>query len=233
MSVLNSHQERREEKNQPISFFICLLGCLSLLGAAGRNPTIGTARQNTFWETSQFSTVIQRGPRAEALVLGVELRGKIRQKEKNHQSLRWEASNLWLAVKNSFLNGFVLCHPSTEIPNPSLSSPPCPLFVPVSPGSFQPLPILPGCGQVRGSMPAGSFWPCVSSVFIHFGETQHFGNLIPCLKRGWAWPWVQKGPQGTREAWASLPWESRLLQRGTAWVKKGKDVWEIPVWIKR
>lgn len=59
------------------------------------------------------------------------------------------------------------------------------------------------CGQERASVPAGSFWPCVSlSIFIHFGETQHFGNLILSLKWGWGWPWVEKGPQGTWETWA-------------------------------
>lgn len=31
----------------------------------------------------------------------------------------------------------------------------------------------------------------------------------------------------------SLPWESRLLWRETAWVKKGKDISEITVWIER
>lgn len=45
-----------------------MLGCLSLLGAVGRNPAIDTARQKAFWEPALFRNVIQQGPRAEALV---------------------------------------------------------------------------------------------------------------------------------------------------------------------
>lgn len=72
MSVLKSRQDgrRRERKTRPISFFIFLLGCFSPLGAAGRNPVIGIVRENTFQETSQFSTVIQQDPREKALVRG-------------------------------------------------------------------------------------------------------------------------------------------------------------------
>lgn len=72
MSVLKSHQDgrRRERKARPISVFIFLLGCFSTLGAAGRNPAIGIVRENTFWDTSQFSTVIQQDPREEALMCG-------------------------------------------------------------------------------------------------------------------------------------------------------------------
>lgn len=59
-----------KKNNRPISFFIFLLGCFSPLGAAGRNPAIGIVRENTFRETSQFSTVIHQDPREEALVHG-------------------------------------------------------------------------------------------------------------------------------------------------------------------
>lgn len=76
-----------------ICFFICVLGCLSPLGAVGRNPAIGTARQKAFRETALFRTVIQRGPRAEALVhCGI---GSYNQTEGEKQhSLRCKASYL-------------------------------------------------------------------------------------------------------------------------------------------
>lgn len=72
MSVLKSHQDGRRRKKKPdpsVSFFF-LLGCFSPLGAARRNPAIGIVGENTFWENSQFSTVIQQDPREEALVRG-------------------------------------------------------------------------------------------------------------------------------------------------------------------
>lgn len=65
MPVLKSH---RGGGRKHIGCFICMLGCLSPLGAAGRNPVIGTARQKVFWEASVFRNVIQQGPGAEALV---------------------------------------------------------------------------------------------------------------------------------------------------------------------
>lgn len=58
------------KKARPISSFIFLLGCFSPLGAAGRNRAIGIVRENTFQETSQFSTVIQQDPREAALMHG-------------------------------------------------------------------------------------------------------------------------------------------------------------------
>lgn len=61
--------EEKKKTDPSVSFFF-LLGCFSPLGAAGRNPAIGIVGENTFWENSQFSTVIQQDPREEALVRG-------------------------------------------------------------------------------------------------------------------------------------------------------------------
>lgn len=132
-----------------------------------------------------------------------------------------------------------LCMPvSPKHRNPkSFANPPLPVspVCPRIPRHLLPAPSCPlRCRQARGSVPPGSFWPCVSlSIFIHFGETHHFGNLIPSLKRGWEWPWVQKGPQGTQEAWASLPWESRLLVEGHSLGKEGERRFGNYCWNKK
>lgn len=132
-------------------------------------------------------------------------------------------SNLRLVVKRSFLNEFVhVCvNPSTAILNLSLTSPPCPLFVPVSPGppsSPLPSPVLQADKRQQARWLLLTL--CLIVNFHSFWRASTFWKpcSLPQTERGWSW--VQKGPQGSRDVWDSLSWDSRLLLRGTV----GKNI---------
>lgn len=104
---ISSGWEEKEKKPRLISFFTFLLSCFSPLGAAGRNRAISIVRENTFWETSQFSTVFQQDPREETLVRSGIMSWNQTGGRKTQQSLRWKISYFWLVLKSSFLNEFV------------------------------------------------------------------------------------------------------------------------------
>lgn len=179
-----------------IGCFICMLGCLSPLGAAGGNPAIGTARQKCFgrlpYSEMWFSRVLE-----QRLSCTVELGVKNGLQEKKQRSLRCEGSYLWLAVK-SRMDLCTSLSPAAGIPNPWPSSsflmlPSCPHV----PGSFQPL-------AARGSEVSllALSNSVLLSIFIHGREIGHFGNLVVSIRLGWAWP---LGTEGTGEDLGGCP----------------------------
>lgn len=132
----------------------------------------------------------------------VELWAKIRQRGKKPSRAsdgKWVNFDYFLKAAFS-MNLCMPVLPKHRNPKSFLDKPPVSPICPRVPRLHPALSRPPRCRQTRGSEPAGSFWPCVSlSIFIHFGEPRHFGNLGLSLRQESGWFWAQKGPQGSHE----------------------------------
>lgn len=73
-----------------------------------------------------------------------------------------------------------MCYPSTEVLNLSLTSPPCPLFVPVSPGSIQPCPVLRAAGRREAANPLAPSDPVSHCQFSFILESLDILETLFC-----------------------------------------------------
>lgn len=109
--------------------------------------------------------------------------------------------------------------------------PPCPLFVPVSPGTFfQPPPVPCAAGRREAACPLAPSDPVSRCQFSFILERLIIlETSFPPSNGAESGRGFKRDPRGPRRHERPCPGRAGCLWKGTAWVKKGKDVSEITV----